>query len=104
LWKIAGHGTNLDHAGVWYAVASGAVASGMGYAIWYSVLPALKSTNAATVQLSVPVIAALGGIVFLGEPITARFLLASIAVLGGISLVILNGPGSRASAREASEF
>ncbi|MEO5658528.1 MAG: DMT family transporter [Polaromonas sp.] len=79
----------LDTAGLWYAVASGALTSGIGYAIWYAVLPALKATNAATVQLSVPVIAALGGIVFLGEPITWRLALASLAILGGIALVIL---------------
>ena len=71
------------------SAASGAVASGMGYAIWYAVLPVLKNTSAATVQLSVPVIAALGGIVFLGEPITLRLILASLAILGGIALVIL---------------
>ena len=82
-------GTSLDSAGFWYAVSSGALASGIGYAIWYTALPALKSTNAATVQLSVPVIAALGGIVFLGEPITLRLSLASVAILGGIGLVIL---------------
>ena len=79
----------IDLAGCLYAVASGALASGMGYAIWYAALPALKNTSAATVQLSVPVIAALGGIVFLGEPITLRLILASIAILGGIALVIL---------------
>ncbi len=79
----------VDSAGVVYAVFSGAIASGVGYAIWYSVLPALKNTSAATVQLSVPVIAAVGGIVFLGEPITLRLVLASIAILGGIALVIL---------------
>ena len=82
-------GTSLDSAGFWYAVSSGALASGIGYAIWYTALPALKSTNAATVQLSVPVIAALGGIVFLGEPITLRLSLASVAILGGIAFVIL---------------
>jgi drug/metabolite transporter (DMT)-like permease len=80
---------SLDSAGLWYAVASGALASGIGYVIWYTALPALKSTSAATVQLSVPVIAALGGIVFLGEPITLRLAFASIAILGGIALVIL---------------
>ena len=79
---------NPDPAGIGYAVASGAVASGLGYAIWYSVLPALKATQAATIQLSVPVIAALGGIVFLGESLTLRLTLASIAILGGIALVI----------------
>lgn len=78
----------LDLPGMGYAVASGALASGIGYAIWYTALPALKSTTAATVQLSVPVIAALGGIALLGEPVTLRLVLASIAVLGGILLVI----------------
>jgi len=55
----------------------------------------LKATSAATVQLSVPVIAALGGIVFLGEAVTLRFALASAAVLGGIALVILTAPSRR---------
>jgi drug/metabolite transporter (DMT)-like permease len=80
---------NFDRAGICYAVASGALASGIGYAIWYTVLPALKASGAATVQLSVPVLAAAGGIVFLGEQLTLRFILASAAVLGGIALVIL---------------
>lgn len=79
---------SLDAAGVAYAVASGALASGLGYAVWYSALPGLRATNAATVQLSVPVIAALGGALFLDEAITLRLLLASVAVLGGITLVI----------------
>jgi len=79
----------LDSAGFWYAIASGALASGIGYAIWYTALPALKATNAATVQLSVPVIAALGGILFLGESITLLLVFASVAILGGIALVIL---------------
>ena len=81
--------TSLDSAGFWYAVASGALASGIGYAIWYTALPALKAAKAATVQLSVPVIAALGGIVLLGEPLTLRLVLSSAAILGGIALVIL---------------
>jgi len=80
---------SLDTAGFWYAISSGALASGLGYAIWYAALPALNATHAATVQLSVPVIAALGGIVFLGEPITLRLALASVAILGGIALVIM---------------
>jgi drug/metabolite transporter (DMT)-like permease len=80
---------NFDRAGVCYAIASGAFASGIGYAIWYTALPALKASGAATVQLSVPVLAAAGGIAFLGEQITVRFVLASAAVLGGIALVIL---------------
>jgi drug/metabolite transporter (DMT)-like permease len=80
---------NLDRAGIAYAIASGALASGIGYAIWYTALPALKASAAATVQLSVPVLAAAGGIIFLGEAITLRLALASIAVLGGIALVIM---------------
>jgi drug/metabolite transporter (DMT)-like permease len=80
--------SSLDKLGIWYAIASGAITSGLGYAIWYSVVPALKATNAASIQLSVPVIAALGGIVILGEPVTVRFVLASLAILGGIALVI----------------
>jgi drug/metabolite transporter (DMT)-like permease len=81
--------TSLDSTGFWYAVASGALTSGIGYSIWYTALPALKAAKAATVQLSVPVIAALGGIVFLGEPLTLRLVLSSVAILGGIALVIL---------------
>lgn len=81
--------SKLDSLGVGYAVVSGAVASGIGYAIWYSVLPSFKVVSAATIQLSVPVIAAFGGIIFLGEPMTVRFGLASIAILGGVALVIL---------------
>ena len=79
---------SLDYAGMLYAVASGAVASGTGYAIWYTVLPALKTTSAATVQLSVPIIAAIGGMVFLDESASVRLVLASVAILGGIALVI----------------
>ena len=78
----------LDGAGVAYAIASGALASGIGYAIWYAVLPALKASLSATVQLSVPPIAAVGGILFLGETVSLRLVLASIATLGGIGLVI----------------
>lgn len=78
-----------DSAGIWYAIMSGALTSGIGYAIWYKALPALKATQAATVQLSVPVIAAIGGIILLGEPLTLRLVLASIAIISGIALVIL---------------
>jgi drug/metabolite transporter (DMT)-like permease len=77
-----------DAEGLGYAVASGAVTSGLGYALWYSVLPALKATQAATIQLSVPVIAALGGVALLGEVMNEQFVLASVATLGGIALVI----------------
>ena len=87
--------TNYDGAGTCYAIVSGALASGVGYAVWYSALPALKASAAATVQLSVPVIAAAGGIAFLGEPITLRFAIASVAVLGGIALVIVERRAAR---------
>lgn len=80
---------SLDVAGIWYAVISGALTSGLGYVIWYMVMPMLKATNAAIIQLSVPVIAAAGGIVFLNESITLRLALASAAILGGIALVII---------------
>jgi len=79
---------SLDGVGVACAIASGALTSGVGYAIWYTALPGLKAASAATVQLSVPIIAAVGGIVLLGEPPTLRLLLASVAILGGIAMVI----------------
>jgi drug/metabolite transporter (DMT)-like permease len=78
-----------DSVGLIYAIISGAIASGVGYAIWYTALPGLKATGAATVQLSVPVLAAIGGILFLGEPLTLRFMLVAASVLGGILLVIV---------------
>ena len=76
-------------SGVVYAVVSGVLTSAIGYAIWYTALPALKATTAATVQLSVPVIASVGGVVLLGEAVNLRVVLASIAILGGIALVIV---------------
>lgn len=79
---------NLDAQGVTLAIISGAITSGLGYAIWYRVLPALQSTTAASLQLSVPVITALGGILLLSEPLSTRLVIASTAILGGIALVI----------------
>ena len=79
---------SFDVAGVLYAVASGGLASGLGYALWYAVLPGLSATNAASLQLSVPVIAAAGGVLLLGEPITMQLVLGSAGILGGIALVI----------------
>jgi len=79
---------HLDSLGVIYAVISGAITSGLGYVMWYAALIGLKAASAATVQLSVPVLAATGGILLLGEPITLRYVIASIAVLGGIFLVV----------------
>jgi drug/metabolite transporter (DMT)-like permease len=79
----------FDSLGVIYAVISGAITSGLGYVIWYAALSDLKATSAATVQLSVPVLAATGGILLLNEPITLRYVVASVAILGGIFLVII---------------
>lgn len=88
LMAMTGQHLAFDAAGISYAIASGAITSGLGYAIWYATLPALKSVTAATVQLSVPLIAALGGAAVLAEPVSARLAVASVAVLGGIALVI----------------
>ncbi len=76
--------------GIEYAVASGTLASGVGYIIWYAVLPHLQATVAATMQLSVPVLATAGGVLFLNEAITTRLVLSSLAILGGIGLVVVN--------------
>jgi drug/metabolite transporter (DMT)-like permease len=85
---IAYPSLSWDSSGIGYAVLSGAMASAGGYALWYMALPELRATQAATVQLSVPIIAAVGAIIFLNEPMTLRLGLSSIAVLGGIALVI----------------
>ncbi|MNT30105.1 EamA-like transporter family protein [compost metagenome] len=77
-----------DLPGLAYALISGALTSGVGYAIWYSALPGLGALQAASVQLSVPVLAALGGALLLGETISLRLALVSLAVLGGIALVL----------------
>jgi drug/metabolite transporter (DMT)-like permease len=75
-------------AGVGLAVASGALASGVGYSLWYAALPHLTATRAAIVQLSVPVLAATGGVLLLGEAVTARLLGAGAALLGGVLLAL----------------
>ncbi len=84
---------HLGRAGVLYAIISGAITSGLGYVIWYAALPGLKAVSAASVQLSVPVLTAIAGILFLGESITLRFVIAAVAVLGGIALVVLEKRG-----------
>lgn len=105
LWDTTGNflrcaplGTALAAPAVWggavsgpgwaYAVASGALASGLGYAIWYSVLPALPRRSAAYVQLTVPAIAALGGVVFIAEPLTPRVMMSAAGILGGVALAL----------------
>jgi drug/metabolite transporter (DMT)-like permease len=74
--------------GAWLAVASGAMASGMGYVVWYAALKGLTTTRAAVVQLSVPVLAAIGGVLFLSEAITFRLVLSSLVILGGVAVAI----------------
>ncbi len=85
-----------DPQGILYGVLSGALASGVGYAVWYVAVRHLAAFQAATVQLSVPILASLAGIVFLGESLSVRMVLASIAVLGGVALV-LGGKHGRAT-------
>lgn len=78
---------SLDAPGAAAAIVSGAITSGLGYAIWYTALKSLRATDAASVQLSVPAIAMFGGVLLLGEALTLRGVLASVAILGGIALV-----------------
>lgn len=84
----------IDTAGALWAVASGALASALGYLIWYAALPHISATNAATIQLSVPVITAIAGIILLSETLSLRLLLTSVAILGGIALVIRQKPAA----------
>lgn len=75
--------------GLLLAILSGTLASGIGYSIWYLALPLLTSTQAAVVQLSVPIIAAFGGVMFVNEAITERLAISSAVILGGILIVVL---------------
>ena len=90
LWPLA----RWDVQGALLALASGALASGLGYAIWYTALRGLSATRAAIVQLTVPALATAGGVLLLGEPLTPHLLGASAAVLGGVALVILARPSA----------
>lgn len=83
----------IDWAGAGLAMLSGGITSGLGYALWYTILPRLGASVAAVVQLSVPVISVLGGMMVLGEPLTSRLIFASLLVLGGIGLSLW--PGTR---------
>ena len=97
LWmgEIATGGPGIE--GVLLAVICGAVTSGLGYALWYSVLPRLQASVAAVAQLTVPVIAMAGGMVFLGEVLTLQFALASVLVLGGVAVSVLGYSRTRTS-------
>ncbi len=93
---------HLGLAGLWLALASGAVASGLGYAVWYAALRGLTAARAALVQLAAPPLAAAGGVVFLGERLSPRLVAASALVLGGIALATAGrGNPARAGLRES---
>lgn len=81
----------LDAYGVLYAVLSGAVTSALGYVLWYRVLQYMRAMTAATIQLSAPILAAVGGIVLMGEALTLNLLMSSLLILGGILLVLRYG-------------
>jgi drug/metabolite transporter (DMT)-like permease len=87
---IAFKTTHITVAGVLPAILSGALASGVGYAVWYAALHNLTAARAATVQLAVPILAAAAGVLFLAETITFRVVIASVLILGGIATVILS--------------
>ncbi|RMF07517.1 MAG: DMT family transporter, partial [Candidatus Neomarinimicrobiota bacterium] len=82
------HRSAADSRGLLLAVLSGSLASGVGYTVWYFALRGLSTTTAAVSQLAVPVLAAAGGILFLGETLTLRLTLATLLILGGIAAVV----------------
>lgn len=85
-------GVDASSLGIVLAIASGALASGMGYALWYAALPSLDAALAAILQLTVPLIALAGGMAFLGEPLTWSFVAASVLILGGVAYSLIR-PG-----------
>jgi drug/metabolite transporter (DMT)-like permease len=97
LWLPFAGLAHADGAGVVLAVVSGALTSGVGYALWYTALRELTAMRAATVQLSVPLITAFGAVLLLAEPVSLRLVVASVAILGGIALVL-----ARPTPRDAS--
>ena len=89
VWAVSVQGVHARPMGILFAILSGSLASGMGYAIWYTALRGLSSIRAATVQLPVPVLTAFGGVIFLSEEFTLRLLIASILILGGVALTVV---------------
>lgn len=102
LWAALGRGEAVTPEGALLAVASGALASGGGYAVWYAVLPRIEATMAAVAQLAVPLIALAGGIVFLGEPASPRFAGAAVLILGGVGAATLVSARPKASRPQGS--
>lgn len=84
--------SEVDGVGIAYALSSGVLASGLGYVIWYQALRGLNATVAASVQLSVPVLATLGGVALLSEPLSSQLLYSALAILGGLGLVMVRKP------------
>lgn len=93
-WRVA----HVSWRGALLAIASGVVASGFGYVAWYAALARLDTTRAAAVQLSVPVLAAAGGVLFLSEPITPRLIVAALGILGGVGLALYSRRAAAAPA------
>jgi drug/metabolite transporter (DMT)-like permease len=98
---FAHEGARVSARGVALAVLSGALASGVGYVVWYAALRNLTATRAATVQLSVPVLAAVGGVIFMSERVTTRLLVAAAVILGGVALA-LSGRARTAKTKSAA--
>jgi drug/metabolite transporter (DMT)-like permease len=88
IYLFTNQALQISEQGLLLALISGAITSGMGYAIWYAVLPSLKGTSAASMQLSVPVFASLAGVALLGETLSISIIIASMMILGGVGLVI----------------
>lgn len=88
IWLIFPDQIQMTRSGVLFAVLSGAVTSGLGYALWYWVLPRLETLTASVAQLTVPALAATGAIAFLNEPITARFIVSACLILSGVLIAV----------------
>ena len=91
MWLVFPSDAVTTVSGIILAMASGAIASGIGYAIWYAILPKLDASLAAILQLTVPIIALAGGMVFLSEAVTWTFVVSAVLILGGVFIAIL-GP------------
>ena len=82
------HNSQLSRQGILLSILSGAIASGLGYVVWYAALKELNVTQAAVVQLTVPVLAALGGIIFLSEHVSIRLIASLMMILGGVGMAV----------------
>ena len=92
LWLLIPGTIDATNMGVILAIASGGLASGIGYAVWYGVLPKMSGPTAAILQLTVPIIALAGGVVFLGETVGIRFAFATFCIIGGVVVAVYQRP------------